>query len=97
MDDKIKLLLLKLLKEDGDISNIEKAGYQYSSIANTYSKLINEKFIIPNENLEFVLTEKGFSELQNLQDKIVSKGKWEIEPFIKFKVDKIDKYDIFIE
>ena len=44
-----------------------------------------------------MLTEKGFSELQNLQDKIVSKGKWEIEPFIKFKVDKIDKYDIFIE
>lgn len=97
MDDRLRFLLLKLLKEDGDISNLEKIGYQYSLIANAYSKLINENLIKPDENLEFVVSRKGINELERLKEKLILEGNWVIEPFIKFKVDKMDKYDIFIE
>lgn len=97
MSDRIRMLLLKLLNEDMNIDSLEKAGYQYSMIANEYSKLINEKLIIVNDKLKFILSDKGKSELQKLCEYFNSAGKWKIEPYIKYKTDKINKYDIFIE
>lgn len=45
MDIRIRYLLLKILNENGNIANLEKAGYQYATIAKEYSKLINEGLI----------------------------------------------------
>lgn len=97
MENRIRLLLLKILKENRNIANLEKAGYQYASIAKEYSRLINEGIIILNDELQFVLSEKGELELKKLEVEIGNNGKWKIEPYVKYKVDKIDKYDIFIE
>ena len=71
MEKRIKMLLLKYLETDGNIANLEKAGYSYAMIAREYSKLINEELIIPNENLRFVLSEKGLEEL----DKLISESR----------------------
>lgn len=97
MDIRIRYLLLKILNENGNIANLEKAGYQYATIAKEYSKLINEGLIIINDKLEFVLSEEGNLALIKLENENKRAGKWKIEPYVKYKVDKIGKYDIFIE
>ena len=55
MDRRIRLILLKLLNENGNISNLEKSGYSFYEIASEYSKLINEDFITSNGN-NFILS-----------------------------------------
>ena len=97
MDIRIRYLLLKILNENGNIANLEKAGYQYATIAKEYSKLINEGLIIINDKLEFVLSEAGNLALIKLENENKREGKWKIETYVKYKVDKIGKYDIFIE
>lgn len=97
MDIRIRYLLLKILNENGNIANLEKAGYQYATIAKEYSKLINEGLIIINDKLEFVLSEEGNLALIKLENENKRAGKWKIEPYVKYKVNKIGKYDIFIE
>lgn len=97
MNNRIRMLLLKILSENGNIANIEKAGYQYALIASEYSKLINEELIIPNEDLQFVLSDKGNMELERLKLEINKGGNWKIDSFERCKIDKMNKYDIFIE
>lgn len=97
MDIQLRMLLLKLLNENGNIENLEKAGYSYPFIAKVYSQLINEELIIPNETLHFMLSKKGVVELEMLKEEIIRSGKWKIEPFTKYKVNRMKKYDIFIE
>ena len=36
-------------------------------------------------------------EMQKLADKIKDEAIWKIEPYIEYKIEKMDKYDIFIE
>ena len=50
-----------------------------------------------NDKLAFVLSEEGSLELIRLENENKRTGKWKIEPYVKYKVDKMDKYDIFIE
>lgn len=97
MDDRIKYVLLKVLNTNGNIDNIEKAGYQYAQIASAYSEIINENLVVPNEKLEFVLSEKGKVELKRLAEIINKNGNWKIEPYVEYKIEKMGKYDIFIE
>lgn len=97
MEDRLRMLLLKILDDNGNITNLEKAGYQYVTIAKEYSKLINEELVILNQKLQFVLSEKGKIELESLKEKINKNGYWKIDAFDKYKVDKIGIYDIFIE
>lgn len=97
MNDRITYLLLKALRDDSNISNLEKAGYDYASIASQYSKLINDQFIIPNEELQFVLSKKGTEEIKRLEEKIISTGNWKIEPYVAHKIKRMNKYEIFLE
>ena len=59
--------------------------------------LLNEGLIVANDKLAFVLSEEGSLELIRLENENKRMGKWKIEPYVKYKVDKMDKYDIFIE
>lgn len=97
MENRIRMLLLKYIEIDGNIVNLEKAGYSFSAIAKEYSKLINESLVVPDENLNFVLSEKGSQELDKLTVEISNSKEWRIEPFVKYKKDKMSKYDIYIE
>ncbi|WP_455036206.1 hypothetical protein [Leptotrichia massiliensis] len=96
MDRRIRLILLKLLNENGNISNLEKSGYSFYEIASEYSKLINEDFITSNGN-NFILSEKGLSELENAKKIFKESKNWKIYPYLKYKINKTDKYEIYIE
>lgn len=97
MDDRIKYMLLKILSKNGNIDDLEKAGYQYAHIANIYSQLINEGLVVPNKKLQFVLSPKGEEEMKYLFNYINKSGQWKIELYSEYKIEKMDKYDIFIE
>lgn len=97
MDEKIRLLLLNTVAVNGNVASLEKIGYSYPYIAKIYSQLINEELLIPNEDLIFIVSPKGKIEIDRLKKVVHKKKQWIIEPYIQFKVDKIDKYDIFIE
>ena len=91
-----RLILLKLLNENGTITNLEKTGYSFYEIASEYSRLINEGFIVSNGN-NFILSKKGLSELKNAQKTLKENKNWKIYPYLKYKIDKINNYDIYIE
>jgi hypothetical protein len=97
MDERLKLMLLKVLDKGGNVDSLEKAGYQYAEIASSYSKIINDELVIPNDDLHFILSDKGKIELEKLGSEINSSGKWKIESYIEYKIEKMNKYDIFIE
>ncbi len=97
MENRIKYILLKTLNEDGNISNLEKTGYQYATIAKEYSRLINDGLIEINEKMIFVLSEEGKKELKAMKEQQKIDKDWKIEPYVKYKTEKMNKYDIFIE
>ena len=97
MDDRIKYMLLKVLNVEGNVDALEKAGYQYAQIANAYSQIINDKLVELNSRDKFVLSDLGKQEMEKLANKIKEDATWKIDPYIKYKIEKMDKYDIFIE
>lgn len=97
MKNRIKYILLKTLNEDGNISNLEKAGYQYAAIAKEYSRLINDGLIEINEKMVFVLSEEGKRVLETMEEQQKIDKDWKIEPYVKYKTEKMNKYDIYIE
>ncbi len=96
-NEKLKRFLLISMIENNDISFLENIGYTYLEIISEYHKLIEENFITIKENLSFELTEKGNSELKELNTKFYNKGNAKIELYEKYKTTKMNKYDIFIE
>lgn len=97
MGNRLRLLLLNYIESEGNIANLEKSGYSYATIAKEYSRLINEKMLVVNEQLNFELSDKGYMELERLVSEMKKLGRVEIEPFNKYKTEKIDKYEIYIE
>lgn len=97
MDDRIKYMLLKILSVEGNVDSLEKAGYQYAQIASAYSQIINEKLVVINDKNEFVLSDLGKQEMEKLSNKIKDETIWKIDPYIEYKIEKMNKYDIFIE
>ena len=97
MDDRIKYMLLKVLSVEGNVDALEKAGYQYAQLAIAYSCIINDKLVELNSRDKFVLSDLGKQEMEKLANKIKEDATWKIEPYIKYKIEKMDKYDIFIE
>lgn len=97
MDDRMKYMLLKVLSIEGNVDILEKAGYQYAQIANAYAQIINDKLVEVNNKDKFVISDLGKREMERLANKIKNDAAWKIEPYIKYKIEKMDKYDIFIE
>ena len=97
MDDRMKYMLLKILSTEGNVDALEKAGYQYAQIASAYSQIINERLVVIDDNQRFVLSDKGKKEMERLAEKIKNEAIWKIEPYIEYKIEKMDIYDIFIE
>jgi len=97
MDDRMKYILLKILSEKGNVDGLEKTGYQYAQIARAYSMIINEGLVVPDESMKLHISEKGYEEMLMLRENLCKRGKWKIEPYIEYMVEKMGKYDIFIE
>lgn len=95
MEEKLNWLLLKTINANGNISNIVKLGYTYAFIAQEYSKLINNGMVIIDGNMNFVLSKSGIGEFDRLND-IMKKINY-IEPLVEYRIEKMNKFDIFIE
>lgn len=97
MDDKIKLFLLKGIEKHKEISCLEQVGYSYSDIVACLSDLINDGYIDVDEATNYILSDLGYEMMNELEDSFRKKGIVLVEPFAKYRIDKISKYDIFIE
>ena len=95
MEEKFKWLLLKSIKDNSNISNIVRLGYTYAYIAQEYSKLINNGMVVIDGYMNFVLSDSGIEEFNRLND--IMKKINHIEPLVECRVEKINKFDVFIE
>lgn len=96
MDNNIKILLLKIIKFNGDISPLIKLGYQYSQIIDSIKNEISEGNA-ERKNGMLLITEKGNSLIEDISKKMNRKdsNKW-IEPEIESKIPKIPINFIFL-
>jgi hypothetical protein len=96
MDNNVKLLLLKILKFNGDISPLIKLGYQYSQIIDSIKNEIAEGNA-ERKNGMLIITEKGNSVIEDISKKLNRKdsNKW-IEPEVESRIPKIPINFIFL-
>lgn len=95
MDDNIKVLLLKIIKFNGDISPLIQLGYEYAQVTSLIKIEIEEKNAHYLNGTLF-LTEKGNSLISKLiSSRPPGSNSW-IEPEYASKISKIDKDFIFL-
>jgi predicted methyltransferase len=96
MQQEIKLLLFKILKNNGNIAELTEYGYQYSQIFSLIKELITDGFVKKETN-QILLTSKGLEEIEKLNQNLGRKGtnQW-IEPENKSKISKIEKDFVFL-
>lgn len=90
MNDSVRLLLLKILKFNGDLTALVKIGYSYVQILNLI-RVETEEGNIQKNNGVLVITSKGNNLIDELSSKLrdVNKNLW-IEPEIASKIPRID-------
>lgn len=96
MTTEIELLLLRLVKSNGNISPVIKMGYQYSQVIGFLDVLIEEKKLMKQNN-KITITELGREEIDLLNKKFrrSNSSLW-IEPATQNKITKIGINDIFL-
>ncbi|WP_207427085.1 hypothetical protein [Pedobacter sp. SYSU D00535] len=96
MRDDVKLLLLKLVKHNGNIQPIIKMGFEYSQIVGFINELLAEGALAKINN-KYELTEAGEQEINTLNKELkrLNSAQW-IEPATEFRITKIDKNDVFL-
>jgi predicted transcriptional regulator len=96
MNPEVKLLLYKILKGNGNITELTEYGYQYSQILSILKELLSEGFLF-KQGSEILLTEKGMKEIDDLNKILGRKGtnQW-IEPENKSKILKFQINDVYL-
>ncbi|SDF84902.1 hypothetical protein SAMN04488689_107210 [Paenibacillus sp. cl6col] len=94
--DEDLVLLLQLLKRNGNIQSLHKQGYQYSQIANLINFVI-EKNLAYYTDTGLTLSNEGEEALllfnRNLRRK---NSEAMISPQAEYKISKIGKYEIYL-
>ena len=96
MDKQIRILLLKILKFNGDISPLIELGYNYQQIVNFIQNEIESK-LVKRENGNLLLTEEGEKQIEFINKDLGRKNSflW-IEPEISSRISVFDINDIFL-
>jgi len=96
MQSEVKLLLLKLVRYNGNLSPLIKLGYEYSQIIHFINLLIKDNLLLKTGN-KIIVTGLGISEIEILNKKLerTESAIW-IEPDIGSKVSQIDVNDVFL-
>jgi hypothetical protein len=94
LPEQIRLYLLKVIYNNGNIEPLRLMGYEYTQII----MFIN--FELEENNAEYIngkliLTKKGNEFLAELENNKKGPGRW-IEPEIQSRIAKIEKNDIFL-
>lgn len=94
MEDSVKILLLKIIKFNGDLAPLVKLGYEYSQI----TSLISAEIVEANAEYRsgiLVITEKGNSLIEQISKNRKNGSQW-IEPEIESRIPRIQKNFIFL-
>jgi hypothetical protein len=96
MTDKALILLLQIVRGNGDLSVMIKNGYDYSQIADFLSKIIKANFV-EEKNEETVITKLGTMKLKELNNKYArfNSEQW-ISPDDLARIPPLTKSDIYI-
>jgi len=96
MQDQYLILLLQIIKNNGGVYSLRKAGLEYSQIANLILSVEKEGYAEKKKD-QLVLTEKGLEKLHMLNKKFGRKNaeRW-ISPQEEYKGKQISKCDIYI-
>lgn len=96
MQLEVKLLLLKIVKYNGDVSPLIKLGYEYAQVMDFLNLLLKEN-LLSREGYQLNITKVGLNEIEVLNKKFKRKdaSKW-IEPDLSSRISKIDKTEIFL-
>lgn len=91
----VRLLFLKILKYNGDLLPLINLGYNYCSISELLTDLINGGLA---ENIQgrLILTELGNNEILKLSKELNKKKNDWIEPKIDAKIQIIDENFIYL-
>lgn len=96
MQLEVKLLLLKIVKYNGDVSPLVKLGYEYAQVMDFLNLLLEEK-LLSREGYQLNITDAGLSKIEELNKEFKRNdaSKW-IEPDLASRISKIDKTEIFL-
>lgn len=97
MNDKLKMLIYKSIESNDNVSNIALTGYSYGEIAECFSNMINEELIEITSEMNYAVSQKGYQDKEETIKKIMKKEGLFLKSFDKYRIEKISKYDIFIE
>jgi|GEM_PF-2383765 len=90
------LLLLQLVKFNGNINYLLELGYTHIQILNMLN-IFNKKGIVINENDTFLLSSEGELYLNRLCKELKKRGLYKyLSPSFKNKIKKISINEIFI-
>lgn len=96
MDKQVRILLLKILKFNGDVLPLIELGYDYYQIVNLIQIEIENK-IVKRENGNLILTEKGDELLKSINEQLGRKNSFPwIEPEIASRISVFNINDIFL-
>lgn len=91
------ILFLQIIKNNGNLENLVKQGYQYSEIADFLSLATMKSYIVSTPK-GITLSETGQALLDELnkKEKRQSSGVF-ISPQLEYKLDeKLDKYEVYL-
>jgi hypothetical protein len=96
MQAEVKLLLLKLIKSNGNVSPLIKSGYEYAQIIQLIDSLVEDGKIQRNSS-KLDITENGLLEIEHLNRllKRTNSSLW-IEPAYANRISKLEKNDVFL-
>lgn len=90
------VLLLQLVKRNGNIESLHNQGYQYSEIAQLLNLVIDDKLAYYTEE-GLTLSSKGESLLLELNKNLQRKNSEAmISPQTEYLINKISRYDIYL-
>jgi len=96
MQEEVKLILLKLVKSNGNLQPLIEMGYEYAQVIN-FINFLTEEELLKKEKNKISITDKGLKEIQRLNKKYnrLNSAQW-IEPKIESRITPIDKDFVYL-
>lgn len=90
------ILLLQIIKFNGNTNYLVLQGYSYLEIINSLEKLTIKGYVTQNEN-RMILTQKGNDYLYQLNKKMGRKGLYRyMSPQLNYKIKQMKTTEIYV-
>ena len=97
MNNKVKIKILKIISNSGNITELIKDGYTYGQIADMVNLLLDKGYLNETEEESVIVTKTGHKWLENIYDENKLKGsaKWILEEE-KSKIKQLGKNEVYL-